>query len=62
MVLVNFGPDSQNLSLDNSDTVSPVLGLQLNRVKYSFFIQFKAEKISDLSKKKLLSVVYSIFD
>lgn len=57
-----FGTESEELSLQSSDPVSPVLGLQWDRLDDSFFIPFKTEQISDLSKRKLLSIVHSVFD
>ncbi|GIY09869.1 reverse transcriptase [Caerostris extrusa] len=57
-----FGPE-QELSLQNVEPISPVLGLKWDRIEDSLFIPFKSEPISNLSKKrKLLSIVHSVFD
>ncbi|GIY93126.1 hypothetical protein CEXT_467751 [Caerostris extrusa] len=55
-----FGPE-QELSLQNVGPISPVLGLQWDRIEDSLFIPFKSEPIADLSKRKLLSIVHSVF-
>ncbi|GIY82134.1 DUF1758 domain-containing protein [Caerostris extrusa] len=46
-----FGPE-QELSLQNVEPISPVLGLQWDHIEDSLFIPFKSEPIADLSKKK----------
>ncbi|GIY97363.1 reverse transcriptase [Caerostris extrusa] len=51
----SFGPE-QELSLQNVEPISPVLGLQWDRIEDSLFIPFKSEPISNLSKRKLLSI------
>ncbi|GIY60978.1 reverse transcriptase [Caerostris extrusa] len=56
-----FGPD-QELSLQNVEPISPVLGFKWDRIEDSLFIPFKSEPISNLSKRKLLSIVHSVFD
>ncbi|GIY41731.1 reverse transcriptase [Caerostris extrusa] len=56
-----FGPE-QELSLQNVEPISPVLGLQWDHIEDSLFIPFKSEPIADLSKRKLLSIVHSVFD
>ncbi|GIX88935.1 endonuclease [Caerostris extrusa] len=58
---VDFGPE-QELSLQNVEPISPVLGLQWDHIEDSLFIPFKSEPIADLSKRKLLSIVHSVFD
>jgi hypothetical protein len=58
-----FSPVTENELSKNSDPVSPVLGLQWDRINDSLSIPFKAEQFSvDLSKRKLLSIIHSIFD
>ncbi|GIX77074.1 uncharacterized protein CEXT_1011 [Caerostris extrusa] len=46
-----FGPE-QELSLQNVEPISPVLGLKWDRIEDSLFIPFKSEPISNLSKRK----------
>ncbi|GIY49340.1 DUF1758 domain-containing protein [Caerostris extrusa] len=46
-----FGPE-QELSLQNVEPISPVLGLKWDRIEDSLFIPFKSEPLSNLSKKK----------
>ncbi|GIY24786.1 hypothetical protein CEXT_259981 [Caerostris extrusa] len=48
--------------LQNVEPISPVLGLQWDRIEDSLFVPCKSEPIADLSKRKLLSIVHSVFD
>ncbi|GIY24233.1 reverse transcriptase [Caerostris extrusa] len=59
---VDFWSRARTIFLQNVEPISPVLGLQWDRIEDSLFIPFKSEPIADLSKRKLLSIVHSVFD